>query len=130
MTAPPSLWTIGYVSIAPRPLARDELDDILERSRVENAQAGVTGLLLHCDGTFIQVLEGPRPAVEHIFDRIRRSRLHTDITQLFSEPAFTREFGEWAMACKHVSPEHLQVLRHAPPGSNRKLLAEYWKAWH
>lgn len=130
MAAPQSLWTIGYVSIASRPLARDELDRILDRSREENARADVTGLLVHCDGTFMQVIEGPREGVEHIFDRIVRSRLHTDITQLFNEPAFEREFGQWAMACQHVAPEHLQVLRHAPPGSNRKLLAEYWKAWH
>lgn len=130
MAAPLSLWTIGYVSIAPRRLGQDDLDRILERSRAENGRAGVTGLLLHCDGTFMQVIEGPRPGVEHIYERIRASPLHTDIVQLFNEPAFGREFADWAMACLHVSPEHLRVLRHPPPGSNRKLLAEYWKAWH
>ncbi|MFL6694960.1 MAG: BLUF domain-containing protein [Ramlibacter sp.] len=86
MPARPVLWSIGYVSIAPDPLSRQQLDAILETSRTANTQAGVTGLLLHCDGRLGHGLEG--------------------------------RAGE------------LQVLRNAPAGSNCKLLADYWKAWH
>lgn len=42
--------------MAPCPPARDELERILERSRAQNARADVTGLLLHCNATFMQVL--------------------------------------------------------------------------
>jgi len=130
MPARPVLWSIGYVSIAPDPLSRQQLDAILETSRTANTQAGVTGLLLHCEGSFLQVIEGSRADVDEIFGRIRRSPLHCDILQLFDEPIEEREFGDWAMACKQVEPGELQVLRDAPAGSNRKLLADYWKAWH
>lgn len=130
MPVPQSLWSIGYVSVAPRPLSRRELDGILDASRTANADADVTGLLLHCDGSFLQVIEGPHAGVRQIFERIRRSPLHCDIQQLFEEPIEAREFGDWTMACKEVSPAELQVLLHPPVGSNRKLLAEYWRAWH
>jgi hypothetical protein len=129
MAAPQPLWSFGYASIAPAPLSRPQLDTILETSQSANAQARVTGLLLHCDGSFLQVLEGPRAGVHHIVERIRRSPLHSDMRVLFDEPIAEREFGDWAMACKQVAPNELQVLRDAPHGSNRKLLAEYWKAW-
>lgn len=129
MPMPHALWSIGYVSVAPQPLSRHELDGILDASRGANAQAGVTGLLLHCDGSFLQVIEGPRPGVDHIFGRITRSPLHCDILQLFDEPIDAREFGDWDMACKEVMPAELHLLRDAPAGSRRKLLAAYWAAW-
>ena len=130
MAATEPLWSFGYASIAPAPLSRLQLHAILETSLAANAQAQVTGLLLHCDGSFLQVLEGPRTGVHHIVGRIRRSPLHCDMRVLFDEPIGEREFGDWAMACKEIAPGELQGLRDAPGGSNRRLLAEYWKAWH
>ena len=130
MAATEPLWSFGYASIAPAPLSRLQLHAILESSLAANAQAQVTGLLLHCDGSFLQVLEGPRAGVHAIAERIRRSPLHCDMRVLFDEPIAQREFGHWAMACKEIAPGDLQgLLRDAPGGSNRRLLAEYWKAW-
>lgn len=130
MAAPEPLWTFGYASIAPAPLSRLQLAAILETSLSANALAQVTGMLLHCDGSFLQVLEGPRAGVQGIVARIRRSPLHCDMHVLFDEPIGQREFGDWAMACKEVAPVQLQLLRDAPGGSNRRLLAQYWNAWH
>jgi hypothetical protein len=123
------LWTIGYASVASPSLGLADLAHILERSREANPALGVTGLLLHCDGTFLQVLEGPRAGVNEIYARILASPLHGEIVQLFDHPIAAREFGDWAMASQEVLPAAARHIAQAPLGTNRRLLSEYWHAW-
>ena len=47
-----------YVSDTAPSLPDGTLDAILTASRTHNAPAGITGLLLHIEGGFLQVLEG------------------------------------------------------------------------
>jgi hypothetical protein len=126
---PPALWTLGYVSVAIHALAPGQLEHILHSSRRDNPVYGVTGLLVHCEGTFMQVLEGPREGVHEIFRRIQANPVHTSIHVLFDERIEHREFGGWSMACKDVGSEALQPVLRAPAGSTRRMLAEYWRAW-
>lgn len=123
------LWTLGYVIVAPRLLTAAELRHILDASHRDNPPLQVTGLLLHCDGTFMQVLEGPPTSVSEIFRRICANPLHTDIHVLFDEPLMQREFGNWSMLCRQVSPDQMNKVARAPAGSSRSLLAGYWGAW-
>jgi hypothetical protein len=123
------LWTIGYVSIAARTLAPADLASILQASQAANPAHHVTGLLLHCDATFLQVLEGPHPGVTEIYRRIVANPLHRDIVLLFDHAIPAREFGDWAMACQEVEPQAARSIAQAPPGTNRRLMAEYWQAW-
>ena len=51
-----------------------------------NEPAGVYGVLLYRDGTFLQLLEGPRGAVEETFARIRTDPRHTDVRVLYEGP--------------------------------------------
>jgi hypothetical protein len=124
------LWTLAYVSVAPRGLAAVELERILASSRQHNPEHGVTGVLLHCDGTFMQVLEGPQDGVQAIFLRIRTDPRHTQVRVLFDEAADGREFGGWAMLCEPVDPLEAQTLLGAPAGVRRQSLANYWRAWN
>jgi hypothetical protein len=57
-----------YANAAARDLGRDELDSILAQSRKGNARLGITGMLLCVDGSFFQVLEGERGAVNGLND--------------------------------------------------------------
>jgi hypothetical protein len=123
------LWTLGYLSVAPTLPLHADLEHILAASRRANPEHGVTGLLVHCEGTFMQVLEGPRAGVDEIFRRIRANALHTNINVLFDERIEQREFGNWSMACKELSRDQLQPVLAAPLASKRMLLAEYWLAW-
>ena len=78
------------------------LSGILTTARQNNAAVGVTGALLYNSGYFAQVLEGPRAAIETVFERIQRDERHSDVTILdFAESAH-RDFAEWSMA--HVKP--------------------------
>lgn len=86
-----------YVSSSPAPLSEDAIDDILETSRRNNAAVGVTGVLLHGEGNIIQVLEGPREAVEGVFERVRRDARHRQVQVLLREAKERRYFGDWSM---------------------------------
>ncbi len=71
---------------------------ILETSQRNNGKVGVTGALLFNSGSFAQVLEGPRAAVEATFERIQRDPRHSDVSVLQCEPVESRGFPNWSMA--------------------------------
>ncbi len=78
------------------------LSAILQKARRRNAEQEVTGALLYNSGYFAQVLEGPKKAVESVFERIQQDERHGDITVLEFSESETRDFGQWSMA--HVAP--------------------------
>src|SRR4051812_5219931 len=108
------LWAGGDVSVAVPPLSRGGLAPILAAPLPANPAHDVTGLLLHCEGTFLQVLEGPQAGVHEIYRRILASRLHRDIVLLFDHGIAAREFGDWAMASQEVLPEITHHIAQAP----------------
>jgi hypothetical protein len=79
-----------------------EITQILQTARRENKEQNVTGALLFNSGYFAQALEGPRLAIEQIFERIQRDPRHGDVTVLSSQTDGHRDFPEWSMA--YVAP--------------------------
>lgn len=97
MTEDHPLLSLVYTSSAVRPFADDELDVLLQSSRTHNHALGITGLLLHRGGEFIQILEGERDEVEQLMERIDRDPRHHDVRVLLREPVHERRFGDWSM---------------------------------
>jgi hypothetical protein len=91
------MFQLMYVSTAVWKMENDDLSSILDVSRANNRQLGLTGLLLHLDRGFLQVLEGPKDAVLEIFGRIERDRRHTGLRILFQHDVSDRLFGDWSM---------------------------------
>ena len=73
------------------------VDDILAKSRTNNARDHITGALLFNAGCFAQVLEGPIENVEAAFERIQQDDRHGDVSLLAFDPIETRSFPNWAM---------------------------------
>jgi len=73
------------------------VDDILVKSRTNNARDQITGALLFNAGCFAQVLEGPLESVEAAFERIQQDDRHGDVSLLALDPITTRSFPNWAM---------------------------------
>jgi hypothetical protein len=96
-----------YASTALRRLDAPALLGLLEQSRQDNAACGVTGLLLHEDGHFFQVLEGPQSVVEALYARIRQDPRHHKTVLIVQEPIARRAFGDWRMAFDDVSAQQL-----------------------
>lgn len=97
------LHAIIYTSSAVRALAPHEIEHLLRRARERNARAGVTGLLLHDDGHFLQYIEGPPEGLLPIYDIILADPLHHRIHELMSESIGEREFDGWEMAYEQAA---------------------------
>ena len=76
----------------------DEIARILAVSRANNARDGLSGALLHRDGLYAQVLEGPLAMVERTFERIQCDARHDDVVVLQFAPVERRAFQDWSMA--------------------------------
>jgi hypothetical protein len=89
-----SLHRLIYLSSAVGVLRADELDRIYLRAKSANTRAGITGLLLFVEGSFLQVLEGPAAGITSLMQKIRRDRRHTGLTILYSGACAERTFPE------------------------------------
>jgi len=100
-----TLRQVVYISYVSGDIDPVDFRRILDKSRLNNRQASVTGLLL-CDGRqFLQALEGPLTDVEVVFERIRTDPRHNGIAILSSRDVAHREFGNWTMAANDDSEE-------------------------
>ena len=99
-----SMHQLVYVSAASWAMSTADLNEILDASRRNNRRNGVTGILLHIDRGFLQVLEGPKAAVEETFSRIGRDTRHNALRVLIQQETEGRLFGEWSMGFDRLEP--------------------------
>ena len=76
----------------------NQVRNILDRARVNNAARDVTGALLFNAGYFAQVLEGPLEEVEYTFEKIQRDSRHAEVVVLEANYVPSRDFPSWSMA--------------------------------
>ena len=92
-----------YASAAARPFTTPELTALLQQARENNERVGATGMLLHAEGSFFQVLEGPEDVLRTLYRRISVDKRHTQITKIIWEPIAERSFEAWTMGFHQVS---------------------------
>jgi hypothetical protein len=96
------LYAIVYVSTAVRQVSLGDMRGLLEDARHRNAAAGITGVLLYSEGSFMQYLEGPARSLAEVYGLIKTHPLHYGLIDLVREPIAVREFAEWSMAFQVV----------------------------
>lgn len=94
------LDSILYVSTAVHTPKAQEIRHLVKKARARNVEAGVTGILLHHDKSFMQYIEGDVDQLERIYQIIRNDKLHQGLSVIVHKPIDHREFPEWAMAYK------------------------------
>jgi hypothetical protein len=99
-----------YISSATALMTQAELSALLPQIRDRNKSLHVTGLLIYCEGTFIQVLEGKADTVTKIFKTIAADPRHRNVIKLAEGTLETRNFPEWSMAFTAVNPEECKML--------------------
>jgi hypothetical protein len=91
------LVRLTYASRAVAGFDPDELQAILRQSKHNNPGHGITGLLCYSGGIFMQTLEGGRPAVNQLYNRIAQDPRHTEVVLLNYEEIGERRFTGWSM---------------------------------
>jgi acylphosphatase len=95
-------------------LSAAEISALLDQCRRKNATLGVTGMLLYQNGSFLQVLEGEREAVDQLFEKISADPRHARVTKIVEEPIAERAFANWSMGYPRISSQELASI----PGLN------------
>ncbi len=109
-----------YVSSAVGSWTSAELTALLGQARTKNTALGVTGVLLHREGTFMQVLEGEEDVVRPLYGSIAHDPRHADVVNVWGSLSPGRRFGDWSMGFRDLDahpvdlPGYTEVLD-APP---------------
>lgn len=102
------LFRLVYISMRD-PLCTDEdIQEILKVSQRNNKPNGVTGLLLHTDMRFLQILEGRQFQVKSAYQKIAKDSRHSDSKLLYFQPVSQRHFSDWHMGFKNIEDKELQ----------------------
>lgn len=88
-------------------MSEKELIDLLKVSRDKNKKHDVTGMLLYCEGTFMQVLEGDKNSIAMIYKTIELDSRHKNVIKLTSGTLKARNFPDWTMGFASVNAETL-----------------------
>ena len=86
------LVRLMYASRAAEPIKPETLNAILKKSTAHNPDVGVTGVLCFSGDVYLQVLEGGRPQVSTLYNRIARDPRHHDVVLLGE--LNTRAYGD------------------------------------
>lgn len=127
-----------YASTATQTFSADELQAVLSHARASNAANGLSGILLHVDGSFFQVLEGEAATVDAVYQRITDDPRHERVTIIIREPIARRAFAEWSMGFAEMAANQLDqalgsndffeggsCLHQLSPGRAKKLLTAF-----
>ena len=93
-----------YVSTAAQGLAQNDLDDIVDAAVARNASLEVTGSLYYNGRNFMQLLEGPAPAVHDLMDSIRRDPRHSGVVMIKELTGSPSVFAAWNMRIVRCRP--------------------------
>ena len=102
-----SLHRMVYISDRSAFCSDDDIQNILQASRKNNPQQNITGLLLHTDMRFLQILEGTQDQIKSTYDRIQKDKRHKNSVIKYFEPVKERYFSDWHMGSKNISNEEL-----------------------
>jgi len=109
--------------------ADNEITKIVERSRVNNKNLDVTGVLVF-DGThFAQLVEGPEANIQDLRLSIERDRRHQEVTTILFDNREIRQLPTWSLAysgrslvIRRTIGRALRDTEQEQPGAGTKLL--------
>lgn len=98
-----------YVSKSVNIINHFDLSQILESSRQNNAEAGITGVLCGSKSHFVQLLEGPENNLIQLYSKIIDDRRHRDCVLIGIVPISSRMFNKWSMGYIERNAEEITI---------------------
>ncbi|MCA9190937.1 MAG: BLUF domain-containing protein [Planctomycetales bacterium] len=86
-----------YASAATIDFSITDLRQLLKTAREFNESAGITGMLIFHEGSFLQILEGEEHDVVTLYDKIKKDIRHNNIRVLLKSEIDERSFGDWKL---------------------------------
>lgn len=104
------MYQLLYTSKAVNPFKDDEVSKLLDIARLNNSKKSITGMLLYCNGNFIQLLEGNEQHLAELFEIISKDPRHTEVNKIIETKIERPQFPDWSMGYKFLSPQQLTNL--------------------
>ena len=104
----PPIWQLLYRSDQAYEMEAADMVKLLFDARTFNRDHGITGLLLHHGGQFMQLLEGGQHEVQRLYRKIAEDARHCNVAIEVNAPADHRLFPEWQMG--YAEPPEMDGL--------------------
>ncbi|PPF17518.1 MULTISPECIES: BLUF domain-containing protein [unclassified Rathayibacter] len=91
------VFTVVYVSTLDRDLGSGEIRRLLETSRRNNVEHGVSGMLVFRGRRVMQLLEGEESDVRSLYARILADPRHEGVVTVWTSVHEQRRFPDWSM---------------------------------
>lgn len=99
-----------YSSVEAVEFSPEDISELLEQARINNATLGVTGMLLYDKGAFFQLLEGQQEVVDPLLKKIQGDERHEHFIKIIQEDIEQRDFAEWTMGYSGVKSDELRSI--------------------
>jgi len=104
------MYRIIYLSSAVKQFSEEEISLLLIKSRKHNAEHNITGVLLHIEGDFLQVIEGDKKIIKQLFEKINLDPRHKGVICVFDGAIKERNFKDWSMGFCALEYESLRHI--------------------
>jgi len=106
---------IVYTSKARSDVNDAQIVDIHSIALSNNAQRGITGMLLYTKGTFLQVIEGEADTIDRLMGKIKSDTRHYDVQVVVRNSIKHREFRNWSMGYRRLEDADAKALLNFAP---------------
>jgi len=115
---------INYVSTASAHLSQKGIQDLIEEIKKNNTLYNITGIFIHADGNFFQVLEGETQIVKALFNTIMKDTRHYNVIKLLDEkienPSSSKYYSKFTVISGCYSYNKLQAFLNRENNYNSK----------
>ncbi|MBW1294224.1 BLUF domain-containing protein [Aquimarina litoralis] len=77
--------TISYVSTSINLSDRD-VNELLTITKLKNEELGITGILMHSEQNFFQIIEGETKTIKNLYKKIEKDIRHFNLIKIFDKP--------------------------------------------
>ena len=99
------LHSICYVSTVSDYLDSNGMANLFNEIISKNNAIGITGLLLHSDGNFMQIMEGQKNLVVSLYESIKNDPRHHHMIEILSQPIEHRIYENYQTGFSIVNTE-------------------------
>lgn len=114
-----------YKSVPIENITEKSLLEIAEKSKENNIDHGLTGLLVYGNNAFVQILEGTEQNIETLYKKLLADKRHNNLKVVNKGKLERRHFPTWSMGFRSVSDKEMKLITQTISGSTPPLVEGY-----
>lgn len=107
-----------YKSVADENITERDLLEISEKSKENNIDHELTGLLLYGNNSFVQILEGDEQNIEILYRKLLTDKRHNNLKVVKRDKLERRYFPTWSMGFRSIGNKEMQLIDKAIEGQS------------